>query len=238
MIESTYRLPVMETVKAAWAKVSGAKGSFWAVVGLFFLIQIVIGILLGLTANYMAVNFILNVLTTLVQIAAGAGVVYLGIRRAQDIPIQYKMVKEVITARIILYIIVLYILQMLIFIPAGLIALLGLYLGDMQVMPVKMISLVFYIAATILFIFLSIRMWVAYGAVVDKNLNPWEALKLSFKATESNVWNLIGIYLLCFLIFIVCTVTFGIGFIWGVPWLLIIYGESYKRLVTRQDIRG
>jgi hypothetical protein len=39
------------------------------------------------------------------------------------------------------------------------------------------------------------------------------------------------------LIAIACTITLGIGFIWGLPLLFILYGEAYKRLSTRQDMR-
>lgn len=236
MTNSTYSLPVRETFKTAWAKVSGVKGSFWAVVGIFILAQIVVGFLGGLGGKGGVINFIFSLVGSLIQIVAGACLVYLGIRRAQDVPISYKSAKEVLNGRIILYIIGLYILQLVIFIPAAILAGIGVGLIHLSAEPstfLDIIAIIFYIASVILFVFLSVRMWLGYGAVVDKNVNPWEAIKLSFKATDGNVWNLIGIYILSILIMLVCAITFGIGFIWGLPWLLITYGETYKRLSTR-----
>jgi len=235
MTEGTYILPVMETVKTAWAKVSGAKGSLWAVIGIFLLVQIVLEICGGIGAKGL-----FNFIGWLVQIIAGASLIYLGIKRAQDTPISYKMAKDVLNARIILYIIGLYILQILIFIPAGIVAGIGVFLSHMQSEPstaMHLVSALFYLAAVAIFIFLSARLWLGYGAIVDKKLNPWEAVKLSFKTTQGNVWNLIGLYIINIFIIIVCLITIGIGFIWGIPWLMIIYGEAYKRLSSRQDIR-
>ena len=164
----------------------------------------------------------------------------MGIRRAQDMPVSYKMVREILTGRIILYLIVLYILQILICIPAALIAGIGVWLAHIQPEPsnaMLAIAVILYLTAFILFIFLTVRMGLAYGTVVDKKLNPWEAIKLSFKATKGNVWNLIGLYCLNVLVIFACAITAGIGLIWGLPWLLIVYGEAYKRLSTRQDMR-
>lgn len=233
MTESTYRLPVMETVKAAWAKVGGVKGSFWAVLGIFVLLLIIVNFIGNLGGKEGVIHTVFGLIAAVIQIVGGAALLYLGIRRAQDMPITYKTAKNVLNTRTILYIIGLYILQLVVFIPAGILLGIGIYFN--QTAP--FIAFLFYLASVLLFIFLSVRMWLGYGIVLDKNLNPWEAIKLSFKATCDNVWNLIGLYLLTICIVIVCTITLGIGYIWGLPWLLIIYGEGYKRLSTRQDIR-
>jgi uncharacterized membrane protein len=96
-------------------------------------------------------------------------------------------------------------------------------------------SYLFYGASAFLFIYLSARMWLSYGGVVDKNYNPLKALVSSFKATRGNALKLIGLFIISLVIIFVCAITFGIGFIWGFPWLFIIYGESYKSLFTTQD---
>jgi len=240
MTENTYSLPVMETVKTAWAKVSGVKGSIWAILGIVFVAQLIVGFIGGLGARGGAIDIIFSIIGSLIQIMAGASLIYIGIRRAQDMPVQYKMVKEVLTGRIILFLILLYILQVVIFIPAGILLGIGIWLAHMQAEPslgMQLIGALFCLAASLIFIFLAIRMWLAYGTVVDKKLNPWEAIKLSFKATKGNVWNLIGIYFMNVLIVLGCAITVGIGLIWGLPWLFILYGEAYKRLTTRQDMR-
>ncbi len=235
MTESAYSLPIMETVKAAWAKVHGTKKSVWAVILIFFLVQIVIGVL-----NSLGAKVLFGLINSLVQIIAAGSLVYLGIRRAQDMPVSYKMIKDILNIRMVLYLIGIQILQVIIFIPAGILVGIGTYFVYGQPEPSGMMELlaaVFYLVAAVLFIFLGVRMWIGYAAVLDKKLNPWEAIKLSFKATRENVWNLIGLYIINLFIVFVCALTLGIGLIWGIPWLLIIYGEAYKRLVSRQDIR-
>ncbi len=47
MTINQYRLPVMDTVKEAWGKVNGAKGSIWAGFGIMFLVSFAIGIVSG-----------------------------------------------------------------------------------------------------------------------------------------------------------------------------------------------
>ncbi len=236
MTESTYSLPVMETVKTAWAKVGGVKGSCWALLGLFILAMVIVGFLGSLGGKEGVIHFIFSFIGAIIQILAGGSLVYLGIRRAQDMPVSYKMAKDVLNARIILYLIGLYILQILIFIPAGILAGIGAALVHMTSSFVHFFAILCFLASIVLFIYLGVRMWLATGAIVDKNLNSWDAIKLSFKATRGNVWNLIGLYIITFCIVLVCTITIGIGYIWGFPWLLITYGEAYKRLSTRQDI--
>lgn len=241
MTENTYSLPVMETVKTAWAKVSGAKGSFWAIIGLVFVVQFVVGFLGSLGTKGGAIDIVFSIIGSLIQLMGAACLIYLGIRRAQDKPITWKKVKDVLTGRIILYLIVLYLLEMVIFIPAGLLTGIGVWLLHMQQpqpsISMQILATAFFVAATLLFIFLVMRLWLAYGTVIDKNLNPWEAVKFSFKATRCNVWKLVGLYFMTFLVVLACIITVGIGFIWGFPWLFIVYGETYKRLSTRQDIQ-
>ncbi len=240
MTENTYRLPVMETVKAAWSKVHGTKGSIWAIIGIFFLIEIVTGLLSSIGPKGGAMDIIFNILGSIIQLFAGASLIYLAIRRAQDFPVQYKMAKDVLTARILLCTIGFYILELIVLIPAGLLMGLGVWILNKQAEPSHtMLALgsISSIAGIILLIYLSIRMWLGYGAVVDKKLNPLDALRLSFKATAGNVWNLVGLYIISVLVTLLCAITLGIGFIWGIPWALIAYGEAYKRLATRQDIR-
>lgn len=256
--ETNYCLPVMDTVKTAWAKVSGVKGSFWAVLGIFLLVLIITGVFASFTGPDLTVLMIvINVFSSLVQLIATASLLYLGIRRAQDMPVSYKLIKDVMNMRTILSIIGLYILQILIYIPALIIVGVAVgismsghigismseHLSTMEATPVELSSHmqwlagIAYLAAAVIFIYLTVRMWLAYGEVLDKKLNPWQAIKLSFKATRGNVLNLIGLFMISIVIIFGCTLTLGIGYIWGLPWLMITYGEAYKRLSTRQDMR-
>jgi uncharacterized membrane protein len=239
MTEGTYSLPVIETVKAAWAKVGGSKGSIWAIIGILFLVQIIVNVLASFFGHGLFL-FIFNLISWLIQIIAAGSLIYLGIRRAQDMPIHYKMANDVLNTPTILSLIGVYFLQMIILIPAGLIAGVGAYFAHTEVEPssfMRLLTSICFLLAVVWFIFFSVRTWLGFGAVVDKKLNPWDAIKLSFKATKENVLNLIGLYVINIFVALLCAITFGIGLIWGLPWFFINYGEVYKRLSTRQDMR-
>lgn len=231
MTDSTYSLPVMETVKTAWAKVNGAKGTFWAVIGIFFLLQLIIGMLSGI-----GMKWLFSLIGVLAQIVYLASLFYLCIRRAQDVPITYKMIKDMVNVRIILCFIGVYLLQLLLFIPAGLVIGAGVLFYQSPAMVMHLIGFLCYVLAIIFFIWIGVRVSLALGAVVDKNLSPIAAFKFSFKATQGNVLNMLGIVIVNFVIMLGCAITLGIGLIWGIPWVLIIFGEIYKRLSSRQDV--
>ncbi len=232
MTEMTYSLPVMESVKAAWQKVKGAKGTFWAIFGIFFIAEIIAAILSSIVLQpvFMVILYVLQILSTI-------ALLYIGIRRAQDVPIHYTMVKEVLTIRTFLSTIGLYILQFFIFIPAILLTVLGyvalMYSQNQPSPALNVVAFILYFLAVILFIALSLRMWLGLGFILDKKQNPVDALKNSFKATKGNAWNLLGLAIVNMFILFVSIITIYIGLIWGLPWLLIIYGEVYKRLASR-----
>lgn len=229
MSDTTYNLPVLDTVSAAWAKVHGAKGTIWAVVGLFFIAQVVLAML----SNIPGLMMISNLVSWIVQIMAGGSLVYVGIRRAQDAMIQFGMIKDVLVTRTILCLIGVAILEAIILIPSIILSFLGIVV-NMPSNPHAMPALagVFYILAFIYAVIVLVRMWLANGFIVDKKSGPWTAIKLSFKATKGNFWNLVGLIIIKLFIALLCGITLGIGFIWGLPLLMIIFGEMYKRLVN------
>lgn len=231
MTETTYNLPVIESIKVAWAKVSGAKGTIWAIFGIFFVAQMILVMLASL-----ALKPLFTIILYIFQIMSAISLMYVGIRRAQDAPIRYTMVKEVLNVRTFFYFLGFYILELLVFIPPFLIAFLGgialAYGQNTGSAGLNLLAAALYLIAAIVFLILSVRLWLGFALIIDKNLNPWEALKGTFKSTKGNVWNLIGLTILMMLIMFACAITLGIGFIWGLPWLFILYGEVYKRLTS------
>jgi len=231
MAEMTYSLPVIDSIKIAWAKVKGAKGTIWAIFGMFFVAEIILA-----TLGSFGLKPLFTVLLYILQIFSTISLMYIGIRRAQDVPIHYTMIKEALNLRTFLCAIGFYILQIIVFIPPFILCFLGgytlMYGQHEPSTALNLLASLLYLVAAILFLILSMRMWLGLAFVIDKKMNPWEALKNSFKSTKGNVWNLIGLAILLILIMFVCTITLGIGLIWGMPWFLIIYGEVYKRLTS------
>jgi hypothetical protein len=231
MTDTAYDLPVMDTVKTAWNKVSGVKGSFWAVLGIVFVAEFLIGFMGGFFQTPkgqlpIAVT-IVSMLVGLLVMVISWGLLYMGIQRAAGQPITYRMVGYAFNWGLIFRMIGLYILQMLILGCVSLILLLTFVLSLSAVVNVILGIVWFVLFYAILF-----RLVLGKAFVIAKQMGPVDAIKASFAATKGNVWNVIGIMLIMLLILFVSAIPLGIGLIWSLPYVFINYGEVFKRLVT------
>lgn len=225
-----YHLPVYETIGKAWKKVYGAKGSLWAALLINILISFCFGFISGLlqdSASFISniINFVGQVISFLLQL----GILYIGIRRAFDLPISYKMMFQACHLDIAWRVICVYLLQLVILIiPIIIMIVSGIMY--MQASGVAMFGIIGVLIGVIVFIFLAMRMSMSMAFVLDKETNPWPAIQQSFKVTRSNVWRLIGISILQMCILIVSVIPLGIGLIWTLPFVFILYGMIYKNL--------
>jgi hypothetical protein len=231
MTDEIYLLPVTDTIKSAWKKVSGTKGSFWAALIIAILILVGLGLIEKIIKTQMpsidpAINFIFQIVNFIFEM----GILYLGIRRAFDLPISYRMMFYVFQPPMIFNIIGLYILQVIIFLIPAIIIVIGVILFTKSGL-LSLIGTLLSVIAIITIFYLAMRMAVSTAFVLDKKINPWQAIKKSFRATRSNVMRLIGIFLLELIIIIVSMIPLGIGLIWSLPLGLIIYGMVYKNLL-------
>lgn len=239
-MENISKIPAWETVITAWQKVKGAKGSIWAIC----LIMIVFWIATSFLDEHLikhtlpilspVLQFIFRILSFLLEM----GLLYIGIQRAFDLPISYEQAFRTFKAKLALRIIILYILEVLIFIP----------LAFLIVIPTFIFYTVVHLTTTALWLttlasfclivgiigtcYIGIRLWLAMAFVLDKNVGPIQAIKLSFRATRGNFWNLVAIFLLQFLFIMVSLIPLGIGLIWTIPFAVILYGVVYKRLLV------
>lgn len=253
-----YFLPIGDTLATAWTKVKGSKGSFWAAIAIIVAIGIGLNIL-GYCVGTLSkgteafIQFVNNVLNFFLQM----GVIYMGIKKAQDLPITYKNLFYPFRLDLILKLIGLYILKLLVLLPFGLVMVIAAALtatkttvnADLSATDQVAASVisssslfssgiatVIYIIVIIGVIFVSLRMILAAAYVLDKNAGPWQAILLSFKATQSNVLRLLGLFIVQGFIFLLGVITAGIGFIWIMPYAFIIYGLAYKRLSVNAPV--
>lgn len=220
-------LSVEDTIKNSWEKVKGSKGSFWAA----FAISLVVIIVTGLLSDYLKpsapqvsglIDFIGQVINYLLQM----GILYMGIRRADDLPIDFKMVYRAFDFYLALKIVGLYLLHVLIFIPSIILTVIGMFF--LQDHPA--IAVLFYILAAIVCAVLAVRIILAMGFVIDKEVMPWPAFVMSFQATRGNFWRILATLFIEILIFMVSLIPLGIGLIWTLPFGFIVYGMMYKQL--------
>lgn len=250
MSKNPIRLPVFETIRTSWEKVKGSKGIFWTVIFFMLLIQFVINCH-SFTANDQPIlhgdwhSMIETWLSNIPIIILGWGLIYLAVQRAMGLPIQFNMLRQVFNFDVFFKMIGLTILKLIVLLPVIIFILLPRLLvrGDPSTIATNMTNkmalfiVLYYLIGVVLFVYLSVRMKLASAVVIVKKSNPWKAIQISFKATKSNVWRLIGLYLLTMLIVVLSAIPLGIGLIWSLPFSVIVYAMTYKNLVlSRQDL--
>lgn len=234
MVDNNILLPIQDSISTAWQRVRGAKGTIWAAIGMLVLVAIGFCILtyIGkaiLPASKPVINFIGQIFNFLLQL----GLLYIGIKRALDLPIRYTMVFHALNLALAAKLILLYILETIIMLP---VALIFLILPSMLIVvphspdALRLVVAFCYLIGIIGMIYLMIRMILALAFVLDKNMGAWDAIKSSFAATKKNVWRLIGIVIVKICAILLGVITLGIGLIWAIPFVTILYGVIYTKL--------
>jgi hypothetical protein len=227
MTDITVKIPVSDTASEAWTKVSGSKGSFWAAFALLFLVGVGFAIL-GMIADaivsggHNVVLFIGQVVNFLLQ----TGLLYIAIRCAQGAPFSYKNMFYVLQSNILIRIIGVYLLKLLIMMPFFLL----IFLTFMLALLGKFIMACGILIVFFGMLYVSVRIILASAFVLDKGVNSWQAIVLSWKATRSNFWRLILLFFIQGVAFILGVITLLIGLIWALPFGFILYGVIYQKL--------
>lgn len=87
-----------------------------------------------------------------------------------------------------------------------------------------------FIALIVPGIYLATRLCLVNYFVVDQNLNAFEAIKASFRATKGNFWNLILFFILAVLVNIGGAFALIVGLVVTVPISMIAFVVVYKSL--------
>jgi hypothetical protein len=204
---------VREALQEAWEKTTGSKGTIWAGTAIMYLVVLIvvaggavlfpgrgtedqsIGSLLG-TGLFQAVTDVVSMLFT-------AGLVFMGVRRAADQPIHWKMIFR--GFQLAGKIIVATILQSaLVLIGFLLLVLPGIYLMVGYAMTIPLI--------------------------VDREMSPWQAMETSRKTVHKIWWKMAFLFLVMGLIFILSMIPLGLGLIWTWPMFILLAGVVYRYL--------
>lgn len=236
MTANAYSLPVKETVAAAWPKVKGAKGTIWAIIAILVLITFPLlkGSEIATNSDKAGLGLLLYSLAMIVQALISWSLLYVGIQRAADLPIRFKMITYSLQLPIILPMIGFYLLRGVVLIIPIIVLIIGMIMVHQDTTLLQLLGIALAIIGIVSTFYLALRMWMGPGLILDKKIRPFRALQLSFKATCGNFWNLVGIILINIIVMLLCGITLGIGLIWGIPFMLITYGEVYKRLTNAQ----
>ncbi len=230
MTGQVLELPVKSTIHAAWEKTSSALGTFWAGIGIMFVITFSIGLLVGLTEQLPTLSGFFTVTGNLFGYFLQLSLIYIGITRAKDLPINYKMVFFTFKLDTALHLIGLYILQTLIFLIPVTIGVIGYILFNTGGVLLMMLGALIFIAAFLLAVCFAISLSLSMAFLLDTASGPLASIKKSLHATRLHFWNLGAIYLIMLGIILVSAIPFGLGLIWTLPLSMICYGLIYKRL--------
>lgn len=248
------RVPIKESIKTAWSKVYGAKKVLFLAFVIITCTDLGIRLLdrgIGYAFSGLSITHPLIVLISVIVIFLSlilfyivllTGGLYLGIRRAADLPINLAMMFQVfhqakkILALVLLMAIIIGIAMLPLFIPE----IVGSWLNvdilnntatAMPISPLaKLLTAISYIIGFVLVVFISIRLSMALPLVLDCHLNPIKAIKLSFHGTRKNFWRLLLINLIYLICATISLLTIGIAGIWLAPFFYILYGVVYKTL--------
>lgn len=133
----------------------------------------------------------------------GAGLLYMGVKRVADEPISIGMVFSGFSRALALFFGFLFMTLMII---SGLVLL---------VLPG---------------IYLMVGYTLTLPLIIDKKMQPWEAMEASRKAIHKVWWTVFGIFIVMGIILNVAMIPLGLGLIWAIPMYVIIFGVIYRVL--------
>ncbi len=202
---------IANIIREAWEKTKGVKGTIWAGSAVMYLVLLIIiaggAFLFPSVAGEPATlteafgNALFQTAADLLSILFTAGLFLMGIKRAAEETIHWKMIFKGFSCAG--KIIVATILQFtLISVGFLLLILPGIYLIVGYTMTIPLI--------------------------IEKGLSPWQAMEMSRKAVHKIWWKIMGLFCLMVLIFMVSCIPFGIGLIWTWPMFIVLIGTMYQ----------
>lgn len=150
------------------------------------------------------------------------GIFYIGIRRAYDLPISFRNMFIVLSPKKFFKVLLTFLLTMC--------------------MP---ILLMFLLMLTYFWLFLFLLLPISYFMmrfsfatllVIDKNMNPIQAMHNSTMMTRGVILKLLGSLFVKLIVLFCGVLVLGIGLIWALPLTVIYTGEIYKILATRLEL--
>lgn len=239
-MSSNHPLSIRDIFTTAWSKVYGAKASIWG--GLIIISAIMLllnyiehgieGKINQGTFASLGTLIMIGLIVQLIQFLFHTGMIYMGIQRSQNLPISYRMVFRAFQSfELELKLIVLYLLQFfVVLIPIALMVYSYIMLDDNENSTNPFIWWMIFTVGLIALIYLSVSMFLSIGIVIDKGQGPWSAIIQSFRLVKPHFWRIIGLLIAELLILAISAIPLGLGLIWTLPLVFIVYGEVYKRL--------
>lgn len=195
---------ISSVLNEAWQLISGFKATLWGAVLIYIGILFAVSLPFEFLGKESVVMIIASqIVIALVTYPLSAGMTMLGIKRSVGEPANAFMIFDYYSKTLSLFL--LYVV-MLILIAIGLVLL---------VLPG---------------IYLMVAYSMAMPLMVEKNMGIWEALETSRKRINKCWFEMLVLYIVVILIFIVAMLPLGIGLIWAVPFTIVLMAVVYRSL--------
>lgn len=211
-VAAPYDFQIMDVIKEAWQRTSGLKGSVIGAGALIFIALIVISFAIIFVLNIIPlideggvalIAAALNFIITMLSYPFFAGILMMGLHRAVDAPVSYKMVFSYFS----------YTLPIII---ASICMTIAIALGFMLLI--------------IPGIYLSIAYMFALPLIIEKNMDFWQAMETSRKAVTQHWFKLFFTAMLMGIIYLISIIPLGLGLIWTIPMFIALQGVLYRRI--------
>jgi len=223
-LRGEYEFSIGDILSEAWAKTNGSKWEFQ--LGFFYYFLVVVGIMLVLgiamagvvmasqdPTDIILVQIFTQLGVNLIAMPMIMGLVIMGVRRSVDTPINAGMVFKYFSKMLPLFVTMVFVYLMVI-IGFMLLVIPGIYL-----------MMAYYMAMPL---------------VVEKGMSPWQAMETSRKAITHRWFSVFGLLLVMMVILTISMIPLGIGMIWTLPMMMIVYGIMYRNMfgVEAETIAG
>jgi hypothetical protein len=203
-----YDFAIMDVIREAWDKTSGVKGTLWGGFIVMFLIVTALSVVMGLLVAFSgggsaaaALSMAMQITVTVAMYPLMTGVIMIGIRRAVDLPVDYKMVFGYFG----------YLLPIII-----------------SAVLTSIMTTIGFLLLIIPGIYLSLAYVMVWPLIVERDMTPWKAMETSRKAIHRKWFKVFGLYFVTGLIVSISAIPFGIGLIWTMPMAVMVTGILYR----------
>lgn len=221
-----YDFLIFDVLKEAWTGIKGFKATNLAAYTIMFLPSFIAGLLSNLFDDNHTAALLITLTGTVVSYPLIAGYMILGIKRAANLSTTALMILDYFkdTLRIIGLVITQGIMY---FFPFAI----GILLTTVATKTQTGLSILLQIAGLGFFLF-AIYLFVSYtfalSLLVEKRLSIWSALEVSRQAVSQHFFKIFMVLFLAAVILVLSAIPLGIGLIWTIPFMNILFGVLYR----------
>jgi hypothetical protein len=221
-----YDFLIFDALKETWARIKGFKATNLGAYTIMFLPSFIAGLLSSLFDDNHAIALLITLTGTVISYPLIAGYMMLGVKRAANLPVTTLMVLDYFkdTLRIIALIITQGIMY---FFPFAI----GILLTTVATKTQAGLNILLHIMGLGFFLF-AIYLFVSYTfalpLLVEKRLSIWSALEISRQAVTQHFFKIFMTLLLAAIILVLSAIPLGIGLIWTIPFMNLLFGALYR----------